>query len=527
MNNISVLLLVVTHVFASITIFAQDTIWPLIYEDEVAYEVFEDYDGGFLIMGATTQYNSTNKDYGIIKKTDINGGQLWQKYIGAAEPPGWTTTGELSRTSDDGYIITGFTRMYNGRGNTFVMKLNSCFEKEWSRLFYSDEGNQASMGIHQLEDNSYLMHIDNWGDDPLGEKVWVFKLSETGKTIWNKTYANWEPGKHNAELAQDFIPDNHGNYFLTGKYYKQQPGTDTNYFWIRPMFIKIDTAGNEMWNLVYDTEAYLGSTFKSCVDNSGALYSSGYNSSFDSVSGDSPVIYKVNDVGEMEWFINLAFEEDSVHLGWTIDVSVMNDSVLYTIGGWSTFSDGGMTYVFKVDTAGNFIDRKLLPDYGYYTNASIITSDNKYMAVGFTNSDEGSGYYSAHFYKLNAMLEYDTLYSSDIIYDSLCPHQILSDTIALDTLTVNLDRLAIDMKCMSVFPNPAKDKVRVEINVIKWKERQLQVFNISGRKVYDKTIPPGRANHEMDVTGWIKGLYLFRIFEEGRMIQSEKLLIAR
>jgi hypothetical protein len=295
------------------------------------------------------------------------------------------------------------------------------------------------------------------------------------------------------------------------------------------MFIKIDTAGNEMWNLVYDTEAYLGSTFKSCADNSGALYSSGYNASFDSVPGDSPVIYKVNNVGEMEWFINLAFEEDSVHLGWTIDVSVMNDSMLYTIGGWSTFNDGGMTYVFKVDTAGNFIDRKLLPDYGYYTNASIITSDNKYMAVGFTNSDEGSGagYYSAHFYKLNAMLEYDTLYSSDIIYDSLCPHQILSDTIALDTLTVNLNELARDIKCMRIYPNPASEKVFIAIDIVKWKARQLIVFNQLGQEVSRDFIPPGLAKYELNVAGWKDGLYLFRLYEEGNLIQTEKVMVAR
>lgn len=204
----------------------------------------------------------------------------------------------------------------------------------------------------------------------------------------------------------------------------------------------------------------------------------------------------------------------------------MNDTTLYAFGGWG--KDGEVeTHVFKAGTAGNFLEKKLLSNKGYFTAGSIISSDNKYLVVVCANSFQGSGHYDLHFYKLNAMLEYDSLYSTEITYDSLCPYPILSDTIVLDTITVNLDKLASEIKCMSLFPNPARDKVRIEINIVKWKERSLQVFNLSGQEVSSSIIPPSRANYEMDVTGWKEGLYIFRLFEEGRFIQSEKLLIAR
>ena len=153
-----------------------------------------------------------------------------------------------------------------------------------------------------MEDGSYLTHISGWGDDPIDEKIWVFKLAESGRIIWRKTYANWEPGKPNSEFAKDFIADKNSNFFITRLYYKQQPDTDTNYYWVRPMFIKINTAGNELWHLVYGLDDfYIGRSNKSCSDKNGVLYSSGYNSNIDSVGGDSPVIFRVSSDGEMDW----------------------------------------------------------------------------------------------------------------------------------------------------------------------------------------------------------------------------------
>lgn len=229
----------------------------------------------------------------------------------------------------------------------------------------------------------------------------------------------------------------------------------------------------------------------------------------------------------MEWYLNLNYESDSINLGRSDDVSVMNDTTLFVFGGWGDIHDSTMIYVFKADSAGNLIDRKFLNHNGYYRGYSQITSDNKYVLVSYYYVGIESGYYDLHFFKLNAMLEYDTLYSQEFTYDSLCDHEIVSDTIPLDTLTVNLDRLARDLQHMKIYPNPANDKVRIEINIVRWKERQLKVFNLTGQVVYNSIIPPGRANHEINVSEWQEGLYVFRLYEEGSLIQTEKVLVVR
>jgi hypothetical protein len=87
--------------------------------------------------------------------------------------------------------------------------------------------------------------------------------------------------------------------------------------------------------------------------------------------------------------------------------------------------------------------------------------------------------------------------------------------------------LADDFKTFSVFPNPAKNKVRLEINIVKMKVRELVVLNLQGQQVYNATIPPGRANHNIDVSSWEDGLYVFRLSENNTLLQTEKVLVVK
>jgi hypothetical protein len=79
---------------------------------------------------------------------------------------------------------------------------------------------------------------------------------------------------------------------------------------------------------------------------------------------------------------------------------------------------------------------------------------------------------------------------------------------------------------MSLYPNPAKDKLRVEINIVKRTPRLLTAVNLAGQTVFSAVIAPGRANAVIDVSGWKPGLYVFKLYEKGTVVQAEKVLVS-
>ncbi|NQU33774.1 MAG: T9SS type A sorting domain-containing protein [Bacteroidetes bacterium] len=503
------------------SVFAQDSLWPIVYENNIVHEIIKPYDNGLLIVGVDCVLSG--EGYGMIKKTDINGVTLWQ--INVDYKPTWSGThvNAISQTNDGGYIASGFTRMF-GNGRPFIIKFNTCFEKEWSKVFIFNDTVRSAKEIYQLESGNYLMRVTS---ESLEKSDWVYKLSPMGNIIWQKYYADdWEPGPWSNERTRAFVPDNNGDFIISGEYYIAQPGYDTNSRWLRPMFIKIDTAGNELWHMVYGLDDfYIGLTMGTTTASNGIIYSTGYYDGYNT-PGRPPAVYKIDATGDTLLYTWLHNQNDSTVFGRANDISVMNDTALFVIAGWYNYVDTSY-FAFKLDTSLNVKKRAVLKRHqSYFPGRSLITSDNNYVAVSYMFNEENTSF-DMHLWKLNSNLEFDTLYTQPFNYDSLCPYQIVSDTIELDTTTVNLDELAKNIVPMSIYPNPAKNNVRLEINIVKMKVRKLVVLNLQGQQVYNATISPGRANHNIDVSSWEDGLYVFRLSENNTLLQTEKVLVVK
>ena len=90
-------------------------------DNDRGYSVQQTTDGGFIISGQTGSSTITHDVYLI--KTDANGDSLWTKtYGGALNDAGYS----VQQTSDDGYIITGFTLNFGtGDANVYLIKTDS------------------------------------------------------------------------------------------------------------------------------------------------------------------------------------------------------------------------------------------------------------------------------------------------------------------------------------------------------------------------------------------------------------------
>jgi len=504
----------------SLQLVAQDD-WERIYGDErsnVAYEVIETYDEGYMISGQIMN-SSGLATYGLLIKTDINGEVLWEKKVGAVPPPGTTGGLFVKQTTDGGYIITGSLYKYDNNYDAFVLKLNACGEKEWSKIFFNPGSPEFGSSVEILDDGSILTMIAYWGDDLGNDRVWLFKMAPDGEIIWQKVYAKWTLGT-NSEEGYSLIKNPDNEYLITGCYYQYNPGEDTNARWVRPMFIKVDSQGNETWHRLWGVEEYFyGFAGKSVFDSEGNIYSVGQND-----SGQQPgyqgALFKLDKDGNEIFFKNIP---DSTMMGIATTVSVLQDSILFVGSSWADWDNDSHTSIYKTDTMGNILkEKELLQESNTFTS-SIITHDDKYLVTG---SFYIGGNWDIYLWKFNKDLEFDSIYTQPRVYDSLCPYPIVSDTIDLDTTTVNLQELYEQMQQINVRPNPATDKLIVTLGDLA-QGTELVLYNTSGQAVKSLQLQAAKREYEFTVSDLPAGLYVVVLFEKGKVVEKKKLIITK
>lgn len=193
----------------------------------------------------------------------------------------------------------------------------------------------------------------------------------------------------------------------------------------------------------------------------------------------------------------------------------------------------------KTDTLGISFFYKEFPYWVGNTNHTAKTFNNKFVSVAM------EGDFWIYLYKLNSNLDYDSVYTHQFIYDSLCPGGVISDTIDPNCdLIVGIDDQKVESESsrMKIFPNPASEWLTVEFpEYIKqierksgitsssvyyqWKNSTLEVFNIEGKKILEKEIPKSMTELVIDISSWTRGIYLFRLTWNHEIIANVKEII--
>ena len=284
------------------------------------------------------------------------------------------------------------------------------------------------------------------------------------------------------------------------------------------MYIKVDSLGNEQWHLLWGVSEYFyGAAFESDFNSTGSIYSVGQNSS-NTHPGDRPVLFKIDNLGSQLFYKDLI--EDSYGGGATT-ISILEDSILFIGATWQDFDDSIHNGVLKTDTMGNIIKQKDLLTVGNAFNSSIITHDNKYLVTGSFVVD---GNWDIYLWKFNKDLEYDSIYTQPRVYDSLCPYDIVSDTIDLDTITVNLQELYKQMYRIKVHPNPASIKLVVTLGDLA-RGTEIKLYNTNGQVLKHILVQAFKKEYEIDVERLPSGMYVVMLLDNGNVVDKKKVVV--
>jgi hypothetical protein len=188
-------------------------------------------DGGYLIGGSSnsdatgdkTENSRGNLDYWLVK-LDSKGSIEWQKTLGGKYAD---VLKSLIQTADGGFLAAGSsnsptsedkTAPHYGLNDYWLVKLDEKGELLWERSL-GGEGDDQLQSVLETQDGQYLIggHSNSGSTgnknktNRSGTDIWLVKMEETGKIIWQETY---HFGK--VDLLSSIVGNEDGTFLLGG-----------------------------------------------------------------------------------------------------------------------------------------------------------------------------------------------------------------------------------------------------------------------------------------------------------------------
>ncbi len=238
-----------TQYIASIILFrinnSGDTLWTkeigTSTDRELAYNMIQLPNGNLVITGSVNQPPTGDPD-ALIVCTDNSGNVIWQKKYGG--PQNDVATNAIYDGSH--IIVCGRTESFGaGNADAWLLKLNTSGDTVWTKTYGGNEFDDA--WSIQVTDNHYYFTGGTYSfANGQFDDAWVVKTDTAGKEIWHKEYGVANRVDWAWEMCPVLTNGIVNGFALTGvkNTEETQPGSAQGSL----LFIKIDTAGNILWD---------------------------------------------------------------------------------------------------------------------------------------------------------------------------------------------------------------------------------------------------------------------------------------
>ena len=533
-------ILIFILLFSCLSSYSQ--VWPKIFGGNTnnwCQGLIETYDKGYILDVQVDPGTYVPQMYSWLIKIDVNGNQLWSKTISSN---GYQVAfGGIDNTIDGGCIVTGATtRLDPSNYDILFIKFNVCGEKEWCSIISTPGNGDDGWKIKQIPDGyiALVHYFQDWQT----KRIWLFKLDLLGNILWQQCYL--DSANVVGEEPEDLIVCSDSGYLITGDGYFPPSGQKTYY--LMPLFIKTSSDGAQQWVLAYgQTNGFRGDIPQYPNEKqTGFYYSSGRHFRQTAPYGDSPCFLKVSQTGQVAYYKDLI--SNSIY-GGSETLNLKNNDSLFISAGWEDVNSNHDVGIFKLDTVGNITVTKILFQNEIYgISKALFTYDEKYLAAGsFTQSSSNTKIY---LYKFTSNLDYAPLNTTPLVYDSLCPHPIVSDTTSLDDCAVITsidDPFKNPEKFnLTIYPNPACDKLTIEIPdklakktasgsmqittiYHQWNTATLEIYDLYGKLIFMKEISKQTEKLDLDVGPWHSGMYEARLVFMNEIVARGKFVVSK
>lgn len=149
---------------------------------EVAYDVKQLSDGSYAVAGYSDSYGAGNFDMMLVKLTSTGGVSWVRTYGGTSEDRALG----LKITSDNGYILTGFTNSFGGGSSDYyLVKTDAGGALSWSKAFGGALEDRA-YSVFQTADGGYITtgYANSYGQGM--KESYVIKTNASGVSNCNE-----------------------------------------------------------------------------------------------------------------------------------------------------------------------------------------------------------------------------------------------------------------------------------------------------------------------------------------------------
>ncbi|MCB2220332.1 MAG: T9SS type A sorting domain-containing protein [Bacteroidetes bacterium] len=513
--------------------------------DEGCADIIEMYDKGYYIIGGFEEENNNWNGWNI--KTDVNLEIIYEKVLENS----LSTFAPFSSVSDNhgNIYITGFMN-YPDQW-PFVVKIDSCGNKQWCKvLIYEDEFNYGSGIDIILPGNNEVVILATLIDDeqPADQinMTHLIGLSDEGEVLWKKPYASRNDYSWIRQPQGRSIKEINDDYYISGFCYWPYPD-DTTHWFLRPLFIGIDSLFDEKWILPFaPLDSVFGDAFSSIQLNDSIIMGTGIRMINNDTAHSLLMFYSID--GDELGYHEIMNSQIGNNITFNLfsDIQQINDSLYMTTAYLGSEELGNPHSEFIIDTACNLYSYSIRPNTSGWAYL-IKTFDNNYVIA--TNIEESKGDDDIYVYKIDENLNDVPFDPTPHTYDSLCPGGIQSGTIDLTSCFVWTDVSEapspgeyysfIQTIPIKVFPNPATESsVTFEFENTEHlpsapplvppnggKGPHLSVYNIFGQLIHTERIYRYQEKTEVNISSWQKGMYFGVVYSGGKAVGKCKFVV--
>jgi len=507
-------------------------IWPKYYSQpnshDFSNDIVEAYDKGYIICGNYYTYNGS--DYiqnSWLIKTDVNGNVLWDKIIIGGDNV--VMTNAVEPTTDGGMLTCGSIWSASGNYDPYVMKINACGDKEWCKIF-AGSTNVSTWAQDILENDSgeIIVLINQYTGN---NAVHLFLLCNDGAFLWKKPYCTgsiYPDSDH--PIGTKMIITSSNKYLISGYVYWENPWGPNGTVYIRPLFLVVNSDGNENLVLPFGLQDTIYGTADCSLELNDNTFL-GIGSYWTNQENVEPLFMQYNENGdEMAFEILSAEELDSTLIGGSFQNSILLDTSLYSGGVFKFAENQGYPIVedkLKLSLEVFDLTSMFTKIYLNFSDPYVLnkTIDDKLLS---NSTFKEPGNWDITLSKLNLNLEFDTIDPGNYTYDSLCqsgPPQ--SGFIFLDDCDIITGTdipspeeyySFIATIPVTAYPNPAETEITLAFqNTDHHNNMLLECYNIYGQQVHTEKIWKGQQEKRIDLRRWAKGLYFAVVKSEGKV----------
>jgi len=335
-------------------------------------------DGGYVVCAAVTGTLTAGGNDVYLVKFDNSGNLSWTKTYGGTGDE----YGRSVQQTADGYIIAGYTDSFGAGGNdVFLVKTDVSGNLQWVKT-YGSTGNDQGTCVQQTSDNGYIITGFTSSTNIVasnGYSIYIIKTDAIGDTLWTRVYGS----SYNNSGGYSIHQTRDGGYIVASFNSDYQETIYNN-----DDLLKIDPSGNMQWGYTY---AFGYGSPGSVEQTADGGYILSVSPQYVLNTYVPAALFKTDSMGRCSWEQTYSWTQGDEFIRSSVQQTKDGGYILGT-NVYEWFGNYDLTCLIKTDGFGNIIKYNFygVDSNNTDTDPWVVqqTSDGGYMAVGYLYSDK-------------------------------------------------------------------------------------------------------------------------------------------